>query len=186
MSTPTGWTLRVWARATAVVVGLTGLSPHVAQADLTATNRAPARADARSAEDAATYAEVELFTRRCFTQYVTLASATGGTAAAVRARGQAMKKVLGRCIAWELRAQWRKIVEARDADPLLDAQDTAESWKSDVRVENLALDLTDRVGVGSARVILGRGDEAHCLDVTYLPARGGHPLIASSRECAPR
>lgn len=94
------------------------------------------------------------FLKSCFKDYV-LASTKKGQEFITGA--EAVRK---RCLSASFNRDWKKLTEKTDADAFLLAQDHQASWKENQEVKALSRDKEE------ATVILGKGEEQHCLRVT--------------------
>ena len=120
---------------------------------------------------------VEAFLTSCFKDYVTLTDQAGGTPPEQKALENSMKALKKACLSPRFLANWRKIIKTTGSDPVLLTQDTLVSWKDHARVKSL-----DPVK-GSAKVVLGVGEEVYCLQVG-LTRSGSAWKIDSSKLCA--
>ena len=119
---------------------------------------------------------LKTFLTLCFKGYVSLLDKRAHTdrskAAAVERSIEQLKK---RCLSEDFRKFWKQ--NESDSDPLLQAQDSCESWKSVARVENLDIEKN------SARVILGKLSEEYCLSIDLKKVSSGYQ-IRSTSVCA--
>lgn len=107
-------------------------------------------------------AETQTPIKTCFGDYVQsfLKDEAETVRAAIRAR----------CLSPDFNKRWKKEVKAQGADPFLLAQDTPSSW-TEIEVK------TEKSGT---RVVLGSGDEQHCL---MVKTSGPKQLIESVKAC---
>jgi hypothetical protein len=117
------------------------------------------------------------FVTDCIKEYVIQFGKIGSTATEKAAIHEGTEKIKQKCIRSKFLKEWDKIGEETDADPLLNAQDYQESWKTQVRIENFGKKDS------SAKLYLGQGSEEYCLRVTLKKSRP-HWKIDSSRPCS--
>lgn len=98
---------------------------------------------------------VETFLKSCYKDYVIAFASTKDSE-------KLGAKVRQNCLSKEFNQLWFKIISKADADAMLVAQDYQESWKSNIEVKDL------NESKSTAKVILGKNTEQHCLNITYI------------------
>lgn len=114
--------------------------------------------------------KTESIIKSCITDYVT------AFAKPVKESDKAMAKVRQKCLSKDFLKNWKKLVENSDADALLFAQDYQDSWITNVHIQNLD------PATKTSKVILGKGQDEHCLQIKYTEANG-QTKIAGSHLC---
>jgi hypothetical protein len=113
----------------------------------------------------------ETFLKSCFKEYVVAFSSSDGTS---EAKANAVRK---RCLSADFNKKWKSLVRQTDADALILAQDTLDSWSATQTIKNFDEKAQ------SADILLGKGEEAHCLSVTFKDEKAT-PRISSVRDCS--
>ncbi len=121
-------------------------------------------------------AEPKLFIQSCLKDYILLVNSPGANKAEIKANDKAIIQLKQKCLDKTYIKNWKKIIKQTDSDPLLNSQDTLESWKTSVTVQSIDLKKS------SAEVVLGSGEEKYCLTIGFK-AVGKSTTITSSKIC---
>lgn len=99
---------------------------------------------------------VEGFLKSCYQNYVI------AFASLAKDSNETSAKIREKCLSKEFRRFWFKIISKSNADGMLIAQDAQKSWKTHIEIKDLNAEKS------SAKVILGKKTEQHCLDIKYV------------------
>lgn len=115
----------------------------------------------------------EAVLKSCLKDYVSAFSSTRKDSEKLSA------KVRQRCLSKEFLGRWDSIVsvDGTGADGILLAQDYFDSWKTDIKIQNL------NKKAGSVEALLGNGKEQQCLLINYTKAESDLK-ISSVSQCA--
>jgi hypothetical protein len=129
-------------------------------------------APAEEEEESTQPAPEEEFLTKCYKDYVTQFAKASDPKTP-----KALEKIRKRCISIPFRTEWKSLAAKNNNDPLLDASEAHDSWKSHIEVKNLNLKN------GTAKVILGEDEGSHCVRVKF--ENSGEDLrISSTKKCA--
>ncbi len=99
---------------------------------------------------------VEGFLKSCYQNYVIAFASTA------KDSEQTSAKIREKCLSKEFRRFWFKIISKSNADAMLIAQEAQKSWKTNIEIKDLDPEKN------SAKVILGKKAEQHCLVINYI------------------
>lgn len=99
---------------------------------------------------------VEGFLKSCYQNYVVAFASTA------KDSDETSAKIREKCLSKEFRKFWFKIISKSNADGMLIAQEAQKSWKTNIEIKDLDKSKS------SAKVILGKKSEQHCLVINYI------------------